>query len=58
VRVRAQEKISDTEAKIRDLEAIRSALRRLVDRCAAHGRPNECALMQTIGADDDDSGRS
>jgi MerR family transcriptional regulator, copper efflux regulator len=57
VRVRALEKIADTEAKIRDLEAIRSALRRLVDRCAAHGRPDECALMHAIGADDDDSGR-
>lgn len=50
VRERALEKITDTEEKIRDLEGIRSALRRLVESCDAHGSPHECALMHAIGA--------
>lgn len=53
VRERALEKIADTDAKIRDLEAIRAALERLVDVCDAHGSPEECALMHAIGADED-----
>lgn len=53
VRERALEKIADTDAKIRDLEAIRAALERLVDACDAHGSPEECALMHAIGADED-----
>ena len=53
VRVRAQEKIRQTEAKIEDLEGIRAALQRVVGACEAHGSPEECALMHAIGADDE-----
>ncbi len=53
VRQRALDKIADTEAKIRDLEGIRSALRRLVDACDAHDSIEQCALMHAIGAEED-----
>lgn len=32
---------------------IRAALERLVSACDAHGKPEECALMHAIGADED-----
>lgn len=51
VRARALEKIEETDAKIRDLQAIRSTLGRLVESCDAHGPTEECALMHAIGAD-------
>lgn len=53
VRRRALDKIADAEAKIRDLEEIRSVLRRLVDACDADASVEECALMHAIGADED-----
>lgn len=53
VRRRALGKIADAESKIRDLEGIRSVLRRLVDACDAHDSVEECALMHAIGADED-----
>lgn len=56
VRERAIEKIQTTQEKIRDLKRIHQALRVLVDRCEAHGSPDECALMHAIGAEDDTSG--
>ena len=52
VRERAQLKIQATQAKIRDLKRIEQALQRLVDRCEAHGSPDECALMHAIGEQD------
>lgn len=52
VRERALLKIRTTQAKIRDLRRIQQALRRLVDRCEAHGSPDECALMHAIGDDE------
>lgn len=48
VRRHTLQKIADTEAKIRDLERIRSALRHLVGVCEAQGSPAECALMHAI----------
>ena len=39
VRRRAEEKVADVDAKIRDLRRIRRALGRLVDACDAHGPP-------------------
>lgn len=52
VRQRAEEKIADVETKIRDLRRIRRALSQLVERCEAHGSPEECALMHAIEADE------
>lgn len=42
---RAQEKMADVDAKIRDLRQIRRVLGQLVETCEAHGAPEECALM-------------
>lgn len=52
VRRRALEKIEATRRRIRDLQRIESALQDLVDRCHAHGSPDDCALMHAIGAAD------
>lgn len=52
VRERALLKIRATQSKIRDLKRIQQALQRLVDRCEAHGSPDECALMHAIGDDE------
>lgn len=51
VRRRAEEKLADVDAKIRDLRNIRGVLNELVATCDAHGSPEECALMHAIGAD-------
>lgn len=48
VRERALIKIETTRSKIRDLKNIERALRRLVDRCHAHGPAEECALIHAI----------
>ena len=56
VRARALGKIRTTQEKIRDLRQIQEALERLVDRCEAHGSPDECALMHAIGAGNDTFG--
>lgn len=52
VRTTALDKIAQTERKIRDLERIRAALRRLVTSCEAHGPVAECALIHAIEAAD------
>jgi MerR family transcriptional regulator, copper efflux regulator len=52
VRGRALLKIQTTQAKIRDLKKIQQGLQRLVDRCEAHGSPDECALIHAIGEDE------
>ena len=48
VRRRAQEKIVDVAARIRDLERVRAALRQIVAGCSAHGAPADCALIHAI----------
>jgi MerR family transcriptional regulator, copper efflux regulator len=53
VRQRALATIVDTESKIRDLERIRGALRRLVNTCEAHDSIEQCALLHAIGAEED-----
>jgi MerR family transcriptional regulator, copper efflux regulator len=51
VRRRAADKVASIEEKLADLERIRAALRQLIGSCSAHGRPGECALMHTLGGD-------
>lgn len=53
VRIRAQEKIRQTESKIEDLKGIKAALQRVVGACEAHGSPEECALMHAIEVDEE-----
>jgi MerR family transcriptional regulator, copper efflux regulator len=49
VRRSAAVKVASVEEKIADLERIRAALRQLMGSCSAHGRPEECALMHSLG---------
>lgn len=53
VRGQARRKLGVVEAKIAELERIRSALNRLVDACSGTGPPDECALMHAVGGDRD-----
>lgn len=50
VRRRAREKIEDTEAKIRELERIRSALEHLVHECDAEETTADCPFLDALGA--------
>jgi len=53
VRRRAEKKIADVDAKIRDLREIRRVLGQVVESCKARGSPEKCALMHAIGADEE-----
>lgn len=50
VRQRAREKIEDTDAKIRELQRIRSALEHLVHECDAEGTTADCPFLDALGA--------
>lgn len=49
VRARAETKIADVEAKLRDLAAIRDALRQLADACGRGERAAECPILASLG---------
>jgi Cu(I)-responsive transcriptional regulator len=51
VRRRAQEKLADVEAKIRDLERIRAVLGHLVAACSGHGPTSECPILEALGSE-------
>jgi MerR family mercuric resistance operon transcriptional regulator len=48
VRGRAQIKIADVEAKIRDLEKIKTALTRLSATCHGAGPASECPILEAL----------
>lgn len=50
VKARAEEKIHEIEAKMRDLERIRDALTHLAGRChGGHGPTGDCPLLEALG---------
>jgi MerR family mercuric resistance operon transcriptional regulator len=48
VRDLAVRKISDIEARIRNLQAMKTALEHLTDRCSGHGPTSECPILESI----------
>jgi MerR family transcriptional regulator, copper efflux regulator len=48
VRELAVNKISDIEAKIRTLQAMKGALEHLITRCSGHGPASECPILESI----------
>jgi Hg(II)-responsive transcriptional regulator len=48
VRRATEAKIADIEAKIRDLERMRSILRHLADACHGHGTTSECPILDAL----------
>ncbi len=51
VRHRAQAKIGDIEEKIRSLDAMKRALRRLVSECTADGPANKCSFLTNLSVE-------
>ena len=48
VRERARKKVEEVDAKIRDLTAIRDALRKLVKACRGDGPKSECPILEAL----------
>ena len=48
VKRRAEAKIADIEAKIRDLQNTRDVLRRLADACPGHGPLDDCPILEAL----------
>ncbi len=52
VRRQAETRLAQIEAQIRDLQAMRKVLRRMVDDCRRHARPGHCPIVQSLAGDD------
>ncbi|MEP6714454.1 MAG: heavy metal-responsive transcriptional regulator [Terriglobia bacterium] len=52
VRGIAQAKIVDIENKVRTLEAMKSALIHLTDKCTGHGPASDCPILESIDSDE------
>lgn len=52
VRSIAEAKISDIEEKIRTLQAMKSALMHLTDKCSGHGPASDCPILESIDSDE------
>jgi len=57
VRAAAESKLHDVDAKIRDLEAIRSTLKRLAERCPSEGPPDVCPILSALDGRQGDASR-
>lgn len=53
VRIRANEKIDEIAQKITVLQAMRSALRGLVEECSGTGPRTECPILNALDAEQD-----
>ena len=51
VRRSAQRKLADVEARIAELDRIRSTLARLVKTCAGHGPVRDCPILSALNED-------
>lgn len=52
VRILAQAKIADIEKKIRTLQAMKTTLTHLTDRCSGHGPASECPILESLDSDE------
>ncbi len=54
VRHQAESRLARIESQIRDLQAMRKVLRKLVSDCRRHARPGHCPIVQSLaGASQD-----
>jgi Hg(II)-responsive transcriptional regulator len=56
VRKRAEAKIADIEARVRDLQRMREALLRLTAACAGHGPVSGCPILEALNRPGEDNG--
>ena len=54
VQAKATAKIADIDAKLRQLNAMRGALTRLVATCARRGTTNACPILDSLDMEDDE----
>ena len=52
IRARAEAKITDVKAKIKSLEAMKQALRKLTKTCGGCRPVAECPILESLGRDD------
>jgi MerR family copper efflux transcriptional regulator len=48
----AEAKLKDIDARIAELQRVRSGLAVLVNACPGHGRMADCPILQALGAED------
>lgn len=58
VRALARDKIANVEAKLRELERIKTALERLSRQCRGRGPTSECPILDAIEAGEKEAGRA
>jgi MerR family mercuric resistance operon transcriptional regulator len=51
VRVRAEAKVRDIDAKVRTLRAMQRALAKLVDECSGSGPVTECPILEALDSE-------
>lgn len=49
IKRRAQEKLTDVERRIAELERVRDGLATLVEACPGHGRAADCPILKALG---------
>jgi MerR family mercuric resistance operon transcriptional regulator len=52
VRSLAERKLEDLEERIRSLQLMRWALRKLTDACPGRGPTTECSILRSLGRED------
>ena len=57
VRTLAQQRLTDIEAKLRELEAMRATLSHLVGQCSGQGSLEGCPIIDTLVAFHPDAAR-
>lgn len=55
VRALARHRLADIEHRLRELEAMRTALARLVQHCSGHGPVGDCPIIENLLATDTDA---
>ncbi|MEO8313320.1 MAG: MerR family transcriptional regulator [Pseudomonadota bacterium] len=51
VRLSAEKKLSDVDARIVELQRIRSGLSALISACPGHGRAADCPILNALGGE-------
>ena len=52
VRARAEAKVADIDAKIKNLKAMRSSLQKLIEGCQGSGSLKDCSILESLDKED------
>ena len=53
IKLRTSQKLEEVDHKIRDLERIRDALRRMIMKCSGQGTLSQCPILEELKLDED-----